>query len=109
MNSQFKKGIIELCVLSFISKKEMYGYELVEEISSYINISENTIYPILRRLTKENNFTTYIKESTSGPPRKYYKITIKGKERCKNLKEEFKEFIMNVELILNRGEKNEKK
>jgi len=108
MNSQFKKGIIELCVLSFISKKEMYGYELVEEISSYINISENTIYPILRRLTKEGNFTTYIKESAGGPPRKYYKITNQGKGRCKDLSSDFKEFIKNVELILNRGEKNEK-
>lgn len=108
MNSQFKKGIIELCVLSFISKKEMYGYELVEEISSYINISENTIYPILRRLTKEGNFTTYIKESTGGPPRKYYKVTNQGKGRCLDLKKEFKKFIKNVELILNRGEENEK-
>ena len=109
MNSQFKKGIIELCVLSFISKKEMYGYELVEEISSYISISENTIYPILRRLTKEGNFTTYIKESAGGPPRKYYKVTNQGIGRYKDLASDFKEFIKNVDLILNRGEENEKK
>lgn len=109
MNSQFKKGVIELCVLKFILEKDMYGYEIVGEISEFINISENTIYPILRRLTKENNFKTYLKESNEGPPRKYYKITNQGRGKYLDLKKDWDLFNKQVLLILNRGEKNEKK
>ncbi len=79
MNSQFKKGVVEMCVLSLVCQKDRYGYELIETISKEIEISEGTIYPILRRLTKEGYFETYLKESTGGPPRKYYKITEAGR------------------------------
>ena len=71
MNSQFNKGILEMCVLALLSKREFYGLELVETISQYISISEGTIYPLLRRLTEENYVETYLQESLSGPPRKY--------------------------------------
>ena len=70
MDTQFKKGVLELLVLIFASKKDRYGYELVEEISKVVNVNEGTIYPILKRLTNENYFETYLKESTEGPPRK---------------------------------------
>ena len=75
MNSQFKKGILELCVLSLLSRKDYYGYELISKISERIYISDGTIYPILRKLSKEGFFTTYLRESQEGPPRKYYRIT----------------------------------
>lgn len=80
MNAQFKKGVLELCVLTMISRKDHYGYELVEEISKVLEISEGTLYPILRRLTEEKYFETYLQESSGGPPRKYYRITSTGKE-----------------------------
>lgn len=57
MNSQFKKGILELCVLSLLSRKDYYGYELISKISERIYISDGTIYPILRKLSKEGFFT----------------------------------------------------
>ena len=53
MDTQFKKGVLELLVLLFASKKDRYGYELVEEISKVVNVNEGTIYPILKRLTNE--------------------------------------------------------
>lgn len=79
MNVQLKKGILELCVLAVLDRKDCYGYELVNEISKNIEISEGTIYPILRRLNQEGYFTTYLQESQEGPPRKYYKLTDTGR------------------------------
>ena len=71
MNTQFRKGVLEICVLTLISKKDMYGYEIVQNISKVIEVNEGKIYPILRRLTKEGYFETYILESNEGPARKY--------------------------------------
>ena len=51
MNAQFKKGVLELVVLESVRKKDMYGYELVEEVSKVIDVNEGTIYPLLKRLT----------------------------------------------------------
>ena len=78
MNIQFKKGVLNLCVLVLLDKQDRYGYELVQKISDQISISEGSVYPLLRRLTKEGYFTTYLQESTEGPPRKYYKLTDLG-------------------------------
>ena len=75
MNSQFKKGVLELIVLLSVNKRDMYGYELVLEVSKVVDVNEGTIYPLLKRLTNENYFETYLKESKEGPSRKYYKIT----------------------------------
>ena len=80
MNIQFKKGVLELCVLSLLTKRDFYGYELVEYISKYINISEGTIYPLLRRFRTEGYVSTYLQESQEGPPRKYYKNYWKRKK-----------------------------
>ena len=75
MNPQFKKGVLELVVLESVRKRDMYGYELVEEVSKVIDVNEGTIYPLLKRLTNEHYFETYLRESTEGPPRKYYPST----------------------------------
>jgi PadR family transcriptional regulator PadR len=103
MNSQFNKGVIEMCVLALVKQKDFYGYELVETISKKIEISEGTIYPILRRLTQEKYFDTYLKESTEGPPRKYYRITAEGRAATEKLLKEWQQFTTDVDLIL--GEK----
>lgn len=100
MGPQFKKGILELCVLTLVRAKDTYGYELVERISQKFEISEGTIYPILRRLTEEKYFETYLMESTSGPPRKYYRITAVGKEFQETLLKEWKEFDTQVNSLL---------
>ena len=78
MNVQFKKGVLELIVLVAVNNKDMYGYELVAEVSKVVNVNEGTIYPLLKRLTNEKYFDTYLRESTEGPPRKYYRLTASG-------------------------------
>ena len=80
----------------------MYGYELVEEISAYIDISEGTIYPLLRRIKKEGYVDTYLKESTSGPPRKYYKLTDIGKEAYKKQLKQWDSFTNDINKLLRR-------
>ncbi len=106
MNIQFKKGVLELCVLSLLTKRDFYGYELVEYISKYINISEGTIYPLLRRFRTEGYVSTYLQESQEGPPRKYYKITEKGEKNYEKLLVEWDDFIIGVNEII-RGDLNE--
>ncbi len=108
MNAQFKRGIIELCVLSVLVEKDMYGYLIINQLSDYIDVNENTIYPILRRLTKEDYFETYLEESNEGAPRKYYKMTEKGFTYYLQLREEWDAFIGGVYQIINQGgKKNE--
>jgi PadR family transcriptional regulator PadR len=100
MNPQFKKGVLELCVLTFLEKKDCYGYELVTEISKNVAISEGTIYPLLRRLKMDGFVKTYLRESKEGPPRKYHQITLKGKERCQELRKDWNEFTLKVNSLL---------
>ncbi len=86
MDAQFKKGVLEMCVLSMLNKKDCYGYELVDELSQKISISEGTIYPLLSRLVKAKYVKTYLKESKLGPARKYYKLSPRGREKAKKMK-----------------------
>ena len=107
MNVQFKKGVLELIVLQSVSKKDMYGYELVLEVSKVVDVNEGTIYPLLKRLTNENYFETYLKPSTEGPSRKYYKITVLGQKRLSELKESWIEFSSSVNNFMKESGKNE--
>ena len=100
LNIQFKKGVLELCVLSMLFKKDCYGYELVNEISKNIDISEGTIYPLLKRLKDDGFFTTYLEESQEGPPRKYYKLTERGIEIKIELEKEWSKFVEGVNKIV---------
>ncbi len=100
MNSQLKKGALELCVLALLRKRDYYGYELVQAISENIEISEGTIYPLLRRLSKEDLFDSYLRESEEGPPRKYYKLTETGLKIYKEKYTDWKNFINGVGLII---------
>lgn len=106
MNTQFKKGVLEICVLSYLSEKDFYGYELVEAISRHIHMSEGTIYPLLRRFSNDGLVETYLMESQSGPPRKYYRLTERGKEIYLAMRKDWLEFTESVNLILRR-ENNE--
>ena len=83
-------------MLISVSKRDMYGYELVQEVSKVTNINEGTIYPLLKRLTNEKYFETYLVESNEGPPRKYYKLTSLGKNQKKNITEQWELFSKSV-------------
>ncbi|QDP41745.1 PadR family transcriptional regulator [Radiobacillus deserti] len=107
MNVQFKKGVLELCVLVLISEKDQYGYELAQNISKRIDVAEGTLYPLLRRLTKENYFTTYLSESTEGPSRKYYSLTEAGRDYMQSLIKEWNVFSSAVNGLIKEAEKSE--
>jgi len=107
MNIQFKKGVLELCVLSMLFKKDCYGYDLVNQISKKILIAEGTIYPLLRRLKDEGYFVTYLEESQEGPPRKYYKLTELGIETKNELEKDWNNFVAGVGEIIKEGNERE--
>jgi len=96
MNSQFKKGIIEMCVLDIVAKKDYYGFAVIEALSKEIDVNENTIYPILRRLTDQGYFDTYSENTKIGAPRKYYRITDSGKQRLGEQESEWRRFLKGV-------------
>ncbi len=104
MNVQFKKGVLELCVLALVAQHDRYGYELVERISQQIEIAEGTVYPLLRRLTQEGYFDTYLQESAEGPPRKYYRMTERGYTTLNELHREWVNFTNGVNALLNERE-----
>lgn len=107
MNIQLKKGVLELCVLSLLKSGDRYGYELVAEISKNIEISEGTIYPLLRRLKDEGYVKTYLEESREGPPRKYYQLTEKGEQMRQEFLLDWTTFIHGVNAVLQGGNANE--
>jgi len=105
MNIQLKKGVMEIVVLSMLQRKDFYGYELVTEISKYIEMSEGTIYPLLNRFKKDGLVETYLAESHSGPPRKYYRITKDGKVEYQESVREWIEFTKAVQKLLEENKK----
>lgn len=107
MNAQFKKGVLELIVLLSVTKKDMYGYELVSEVSKVVDVNEGTIYPLLKRLTNEHYFETYLKESTEGPPRKYYHLTAAGLLYKESLKEEWSDFNGRVNKFIKESDRDD--
>ncbi len=100
MDTQFKKGVLDLCVLCILQRADHYGYELVQKISKDIQITEGTLYPILRRLKNDGYLQTYLKESSEGPSRKYYSLTKNGETKAMELKKEWKDFGRKVGKIL---------
>lgn len=101
MNTQFKKGALELCVLSQLVRGDKYGYELTERISVEMSIAGGTLYPILRKLKEEDYVTTYLVESESGPARKYYQLTDKGRQYQEAIKQEWEDFSKAVSRLIN--------
>ncbi|MBR3357718.1 MAG: PadR family transcriptional regulator [Solobacterium sp.] len=100
MEAQYKKGVLELCVLSQLRDKDEYGYELAETISSAISVTAGTLYLVLKRLKDNGYLTTYLVESSGGPARKYYHITEEGKQYHKEQKSEWESFLRKVEKLI---------
>lgn len=91
MDAQLKKGLLEACVLSAIEKEESYGYKIISDLTPYIEISESTLYPILRRLESSGAVTTR-SEAYNGRLRKYFRITEIGKSKIQEFIEDMKQF-----------------
>lgn len=106
MNNQYKKGVVELCVLCLLDRRDRYGYDISEYLSEYIGLSDGAVYPILRKLKSDGLVTTYLSEESGGPPRKYYSITKLGREQYKKAKSEWLSFAEKITRILE-GERDE--
>lgn len=96
MNTQFKKGVLELCALTLLLEEDKYGYELADMLGKKMTVSGGSVYPMLKRLQTDGYFETYLKESPNGPARKYYRITISGKQRQAMLLKQWTEFTNQV-------------
>lgn len=107
--SQMLKGMLEGCILEIINKKETYAYEISEKLSKYGfgEISEGTIYPIILRLQKNKMISATLKESNSGPKRKYYKLTLRGIESLIQFKSNWMELDNAVNKLLEKENENE--
>ncbi len=106
MGAQLKKGVLDLVVLSKISEKDTYGYDIYQEINRNLGISESTIYPILRKFIREGYCETYLRESSGGPPRKYFRITLKGENVLGDMKDDWRRFEKVVNILI-RGDRYE--
>lgn len=80
MDTQLKRGYLEICVLASMLRENSYGYKLIKDISPYIEISESTLYPILKRLEASGCVVSFSREH-NGRLRKYYSITAAGRDR----------------------------
>ena len=107
MNTQYKKGVLELCVLALLHQRDCYGYEISEILSRRIDIADGTVYPILRKLKAGGLLTTYLQEESGGPPRKYYTLTELGRETYQNDRAEYLNFAQSVRTLLE-DENNDK-
>lgn len=102
MDIQMKRGLLDLCVLSAIKDEDSYGYQIIKDIKPYIEISESTLYPILRRLEMADLLTVRTVEY-NGRLRKYYHITDMGIKRIQDFKTEWDE-IKNIYNFVTREE-----
>ena len=91
MNTQYKKGVLELCVLALLRQRDCYGYEISEILSRRVDIADGTVYPILRKLETGGYLTTYSQEF-QGRKRKYYSITEAGRDQLEYLRKEWREY-----------------
>ena len=92
MDVQLKRGLLEVCVLAAIKNQDSYGYQIIKDIKPYVEISESTLYPILRRLEAAECLTVRSAEH-NGRLRKYYQITDQGRARLREFREEWNEIV----------------
>ncbi len=102
MDVQLKRGLLDICVLAAIKDEESYGYRIIKDMKPYVDISESTLYPILRRLETAELLTVRSAEH-NGRLRKYYRITDAGLSRIEAFKEEWRE-IMSIYRFVTKGD-----
>lgn len=99
MDIQLKRGMLDVCVLTAIKNEESYGYKIIKDVKPYIELSESTLYTILKRL-EEGKMLTVRSSEHDGRLRKYYRITKKGLDRIKEFKEEWKEVMSIYKFVI---------
>ncbi len=97
---QLKKGALQLCVLAMLSRKESYAYEISSTLAAAVGMGESTIYPLMRRMQKDGLVESHLVESSSGPSRKYYRLTDAGRGLFEKQKSGWMAFTTAVNEIL---------
>ena len=106
MAFQLGSALMDACVLAVLTRGDTYGYVLTQQVRGIMDISESTLYPVLRRLQKDGCLETY-DQSFQGRNRRYYKITEMGKEKYKEYIKEWDEYTFKIDKILLGGLENE--
>lgn len=102
-NAQMRKGVLELCVLSVISDKEVYTSDILTSLKeAELLVVEGTLYPLLNRLKNDSVLKYRWEESTSGPPRKYYSLTEQGQEVLNKLNENWENLSKSINKLINK-------
>jgi len=102
--TQMRKGALEYCVLALLVGRSRYAFELIEGLASTgMLTSEGTIYPLLSRLRRDGLVDTEWRESSDGPPRRYYRLTAEGKRALKAFRDEWAGFRTTVDAVLEKG------
>ena len=103
MDVQMKRGLLDVCVLAAIQSEDSYGYQIIKDIRPYVDVSESTLYPILRRV-EEGRLLTVRSMEHNGRLRKYYHITDAGKARIEDFKEDWREMESIYRFITKEGQ-----
>jgi len=106
MSFQVGAALLDACVLAILQNEDTYGYVLTQNVKEILNVSESTLYPVLRRLQKENYLTAYDKPY-DGRNRRYYQITDEGKEKLNEYRSDWDEYKRKVDKLLSGGGKDE--
>ena len=102
MDAQLKKGLVEVCVLAVLADEPSYGYQIISDLSEVIDISESTLYPILKRLESNKLLETY-SQIYNGRQRKYYKLTTSGFKKIKEFIKEWDSIDLLFKFIKHKG------
>lgn len=106
MDIQLKRGLLDVCVLAAIKKEESYGYKIIKDMKPYIELTESTLYTVLKRLEAAEMLTVRTAEH-GGRLRKYYKITDAGLVRIKEFMEEWKEIMSIYQFVVKEDDSND--
>lgn len=106
MDIQLKRGLLDVCVLAAIKNEDSYGYKIIKELKPYVELSESTLYTILKRLEAAKMLTVRTAEH-GGRLRKYYHITDAGLKRIEDFKEEWKEILSIYRFVTKEDDGNE--
>ena len=106
MDNQSKRGVLDACVLAAIKNQDSYGYQIIKDMKPYLEMSESTLYTILKRLELSEMLTVKTAEH-NGRLRKYYSITKAGLKRIEEFKEEWKEIMAIYRFVTEEGDGND--
>ena len=99
--TQMLKGVLDGCVLQIIAREEIYGYELVQRLreAGFVNMVGGTVYPLLQKLEKKSLISSHTKPSPDGPPRKYFQITVEGRDYLGDFWKEWQDLVSKVSYL----------